>query len=899
MATLYYTWSTLSNITWILAVHAVSITPNCSVSTDNLGRFVYDCRGHYFAVFPSNIPNNTLVLLLRRTMNSPTVPSFQTIGLEKLQVLDLSWNAIYKFTNDTFKDMTSLISLDLRGNFGFAPVVPDGLFTNLINLRRLQINGGQFLFESSKNFVETVKSLQSLDSFVFYNGDIKFGIQIASQLTNLTSQEFRECNNDDMYTLAQLLDQLRNLTKLNSITIVSCDLHNVGNITSLDWMYNVKNINLACNFLNIIETISFLGNQSSLSHLDTLILNRIDKKKGVFGCHEIAFNSNIFCNLSFSSSLKRLSIQKIRLLYYEAALFRCLQNLRSISVGHNTFIDILDDGRFLKSSERLPVALKWFTSVYYIKISSIMNTAMTKEVYCDAEDNTFNQYFIDESQFQFQKQSKECEGGNMEIKQGYIKLPSCLRALQIDHSASSFDDSGIIPPVGITFSSNNSLELLDLSHSVYQVNGLFINALRMSGLHKLRIMKLRHMNIKRFYMVTINHAENLYDIDLSDNRFGQMTGKQLSQMFIKPLNIKKLNLSFCDIVTVNDDFLRQFPQITFLDLSNNKLSNLPFNLSWLISSDSLIMDLSFNQISTADDIFLESIKLLELHRPITLKLSNNQFRCDCNTLNFLKWFQSTISVIDKKENITCSYRGENIALVAFVDVDDLEFQCTKFTRILYISLGSVLSITTVGIILGVLLFRYRWHIRWYWFRFKHKMRRKQNRHEDSLLSAEHVFACYVNYLGVTDEWIIKEMVTPLENLDIGNVFILARNAAAGLDEADAIKEAINKSRKLLYVVGNEEDVGETSSFLYSLRLALIERIEDIIIVFKEVAVFERLLLKAPLPRRNKKNPIKHIQYEANDVFWDEIRLQLNNNFQENIDGYGLLSDYSLENVQQT
>ena len=425
-------------------------------------------------------------------------------------------------------------------------------------------------------------------------------------------------------------------------------------------------------------------------------------------------------------------------------MFQCLQNLRSISVGHNIFLDILDDGQSLNSSERIPVALKWFTSFYYIKSSSIMNVAVTKELHCNVEGNAFDQYFIDESQFQFQKQSKVCEGGKIDMRQGFIKLPSCLRALKIDHMALSFDEDNIIPPLSITFSSNNSLELLDFSHSVCQVDGLFINALRISGLHKLRIVVFRHMNIKRIYMVTLNHADSLYDIDLSDNRFEQVIGKQLSQMFIKPLNIKKLNLSFCDIVTVNDDFLRQFPQITFLDLSNNKLSNLPFNLSWLVSNDSLIMDLSFNQISTADDIFLVSIKLLELHRPITLKLSNNQFRCDCNTLNFLKWFQSTLSVIEKKENITCSYRSEKIKLIASINVDDLKFQCTKFTRILYISLGSVLSITTMGITLSVLLFRYRWHIRWYRYRVKHNILRNKNGHEGSLIFTEHVFACYVN-----------------------------------------------------------------------------------------------------------------------------------------------------------
>ena len=40
-------------------------------------------------------------------------------------------------------------------------------------------------------------------------------------------------------------------------------------------------------------------------------------------------------------------------------------------------------------------------------------------------------------------------------------------------------------------------------------------------------------------MVTFHHAENLYDIDLRDNLFEEMTGKQLSQMFTKVINFTK------------------------------------------------------------------------------------------------------------------------------------------------------------------------------------------------------------------------------------------------------------------------------------------------------------------------------------------------------------------------
>ena len=781
--------------------------------------------------------------------------------------------------------MTSLLSLDLRGNFGLSPVIPDGLFSSLINLKTLKVNGEQFLSESSRHFMKATKSLKSLDSFAYQRGDIQFGIQIASQLTNLTSQEFRDCDNNDKYTLARLLDQMRNLTKLNSLTLISCNLEAVGNNISLDWMHNLKNINLACNFLNIKETISFLGSQSSLSQLDTLVLDRIDRKRSVFDCDEILFSSNTFCNLSFSSSLRRLSIQKVRLLYYEAAMFRCLHNLRSISVGHNLFIDILDDGRYLKHTEKLPVVFKWLTSPFYVRFSALMSSATTGETYCYAEDNTFDQYFIDENLFQIGLQPTMCEGGIIDKQLGYIKLPSCVRALQFDHWAFSTDYAdNNLQLIGLHFSPNNSLELLDFSHSVF-INGLIINALSLSGLHKLRIVKFRHMNIKRFYMVALNQAENLYDIDLSDNRFEEMTEKQLSLMFTKPLTIRKLNLSSCGIIALNSDFLRQFPQLTFLDISHNKLSLLSLNLSGLNSSDSLIVDLSFNQISTVNDSFVESIKLIELHRPITIKLNNNQFRCDCDTLTFLKWFQSTNIVIDNKQIITCDYRGINKAQIVSVDISELELQCTKFMRILYISLSCVFSITAMGITLGVILFKYRWHIRWNWFRVKRRIlqtrRILQNLAGAELLlvPAEYSFICYINYVGVTDEWMKTEIMTPLENLEIGDVFLLARNAVAGVSISDAIMEAINNSRKLLYIVGNEPNAGEQQWFFFSLHLAMVERLEDIIFIYRDIAVHERLQQKLPLLRPSSRNPIRCVQYEANDMFWPEVQQHLSDNQQ--------------------
>ena len=437
--------------------------------------------------------------------------------------------------------------------------------------------------------------------------------------------------------------------------------------------------------------------------------------------------------------------------------------------------------------------------------------------------------------------------------------------------------------ISITVSPNNSFEILDLSHSTFTNSaGLSINALSINGLNKLRLVKLRHMNIMQINQVTILHADNLEEIDLSGNHFEQMTAKQLSKMLTTPIKVRKFNLSACNIDELHSDFLRQIPYVTLLDLSHNKLPYLSLNLSWLLSINNLTIDFSFNQIATVNDVFVNSMHQVELFRRITLNMGNNQFRCDCDTITFIRWFQSTKSVIEKKEDITCNYRGVQKTMLNAIDIAELEFECTTFMRVLYISLSSASGITFIGIIAGVLLFKYRWQIRWHWLQMKRKMFLKR-RNENLLISVEHTFICYVNYLGVTTEWVMKEIVTPIENFNMGDVYVYEKYAMGGISISDNVVEAISSSRKLLYAVGNDDDVGEKHCFYLSLQLAMVERMNDIIIVYKDVAAFSKLQKSISVLKSNMRNQIKHVEYEANSMFWPEIQHHMTNNSQEEVD----------------
>ena len=679
------------------------------------------------------------------------------------------------------------------------------------------------------------------------------------------------CTKNEL-SLSELLHQLRNLTKLHSITIVRCHFPAFGNY-SLDWMTNVRNINLACNNLNMKETIKFLGQQQSLSQLDTLVLDRCKKVNIPINLDNYLLDANLFCNLSFSSSLRRWSFQRTGHYIYDAALPRCVPNLRSISLGHNSYFDILNDGVYISDKKPEKTILNSFKSLYYIKASYLMSSTPTEETQCNADDIIFDRYFIDESQFD----NKPCQPAQIDPISYYqsITLPSCLRSIQLDHYTLN-SELNYLSPMSIRFSPNNSLESLDLSNTIIMIDGLSINAVSLSGLHKLRIAKFRHMNIKRMYMLTINQANNLQELDLSDNRLELMTANQLSKILTKSLGIHKLNLSSCNIGELNSDFLLQFPHLKMLDLSYNKLFHLSLNLSYLLTQDHLTIDLSFNQISTVNYSFVNSVQEAERVRPMTLKLDNNKFRCDCDNIAFLKWFQSTNSSVENKKTITCDYRGTSTVNIVSVVVSDLEFQCTKYMRIIYIALSSVLGIATISLIFGVLLFKYRWHFRWHWYHAKFKFRRLLNKNGYKAVEEQLDYVCYLNYFGVTDEWVMRQMIPRIENWNIGGVFVFERDAECGKFIGDVIIETIDRSRKLLYVIGNDADAGEMKSFHTSLELSCIARLNDIIIVYRDLITFESLQQRMPLLkslcRPGRRHPLKIIQFEANeDLCWTELQ----------------------------
>ena len=459
----------------------------------------------------------------------------------------------------------------------------------------------------------------------------------------------------------------------------------------------------------------------------------------------------------------------------------------------------------------------------------------------------------------------------------YIPL-YCVRIFQVQYMTVNSFANGVTNWI-VLLNHDNRLEHIDLSYSSVSPRGWSMTNITVLGLNKLEKLILRGANINKIFNINLTDAHSLTIVDLSQNPLETMSDEEFSLMFSQKITARNLNFSSCIINHLPQKFLWQFPYITVLDLSNNKLKDMNFDLSSLNHGDNLTLNLSRNYLTSLNDSFIQNIESENQKRIITLLLFNNTFRCDCDRISFVRWFLRTNVTIEDKETVSCSYRGGVQIKIKDVDVRHLEIQCTVFL----IAFATALPIGLITLVIWILCFRFCWHLRWYWYQMKQQLLclnygkvTPQNKKK---------YACYVNYFGVDDQWIMEKLIMHIEDWDIGDVCVFGRDAIPGIPIFDNIMEAINQSEKLLYIIGRVPDTGEVEWFHASLRCSTIERLEDIYIIYKDLVPFLDLLHKVPilksLLKPKKNSPIKVIQLEANDMFLPELKQCLAQNEKDN------------------
>ena len=636
--------------------------------------------------------------------------------------------------------------------------------------------------------------------------------------------------------------------------------------SNLDWMVQLKHLNLACNLLKFSEVFYYLVSQAALSNLVTLILDNM---------YQITLSYDTFCSVTFSRSLQRLSLQMVDKFEYDVTSLLCLPNLRSLSIGHNRYFYPLCGNTLCD----IFAILNRVSYVDFVRLSYLMSYEPIAYGLCySISDKSMDDYFIDESIVNSPASNGSSLAGDstIDMERQFLR---CTRVIGADHITANvgyivrtinddlyFDD---------TF---NRLEMIDFSHGLLAPNGLRYSNGALRGLKKLRRIDLSYLNVIFIHNYTFTDSENIEYFDVSGNIWGDMDANYLSLMLSKPMFMKIVNFSSCSIVELNEDFLWQFPKLRYLDLSNNKLSEMNLNLS-LSFPDVIGLNISKNNLIALKVSFTSQLdNRAAANKSVVINMNDNPFRCNCDSLSFIRWFISTRVTIENKLTISCSYQTAKLRIVDVLKYTDLSNECELLdlsTRLIKITISVGIGLILIGIICGVILFKYRWHIRWRWYVTKRLLRKNSQVKSDD---QKKEFVCFISYLGINGEGTIREFINQIESMSGKTTLLYEKNAMPGGSRDGFITEAIIRSKKLLFAIGScrPKRTEDIAWFEFTIRMACIDRtlkMSDIIIYFWDKIPYENIdvsLLKW-LCKPGSRSGVTLVQQEGNAMVWEELK----------------------------
>ena len=289
-----------------------------------------------------------------------------------------------------------------------------------------------------------------------------------------------------------------------------------------------------------------------------------------------------------------------------------------------------------------------------------------------------------------------------------------------------------------------NLDKLNLSR-LFSVDKLFyfINC-SLTGLgnsYNLKEFQFNGYNIPSLDMVMENIFDQLQAVELSDNRI-ETIGRNIfkgfkhlmkidlsknklskNKLFDETFSVLFQNNTKLEEINLSDNGLMYLPPITFtfnrylkrIDISNNAIRQISFNISRLINLD--LLDMRNNSIKHLDEFSrgnLYSLYKMQRRRRNHVKqnttstflidLRGNPFSCECDSLQFIKWFAVSPIFTATRHLYHCKLNERHIEMndkAVAAAADDCERPKRKLRKIL---LSSIISTTVTALLILLLIY---------------------------------------------------------------------------------------------------------------------------------------------------------------------------------------------------
>ncbi|XP_027506168.1 toll-like receptor 4 isoform X2 [Corapipo altera] len=670
----------------------------------------FRCAGLNISGVPAGVPNTTQNLDLSFS-NLKSLRSNYFSSVPELQLLDLSRCHIHTIEDNAFKDLRTLSTLILTANsFQY---LGTAAFHGLAALKKL------VLVETNITSVTDlpIGHLHTLQELNLGHNSIT-SLKLPKYFTNLTSlRHLSFFSNKITYISKGDLDALREGNRLHLTLVLS--LNNIKSIEPGSFAkIHLGELVLRSSFENF-----------SVMHTSLQGLTGLQVKRLIVGEFRNKYRLTDF-QRGLLSGLCQVQMQEFVLICFKKfesntdTLFDCIGNVSTIRLV-NLELEEISEVPVSSQVKELECKNCDFEEVPAMKLSHFKELRVLR-ITKSTSLRKFEQKFRDLSKLEV-----------VDLSENRLTFSGCCSRLfhncsNLKHLNLSFN--AYIRLTG-EFTDIKNLLYLDLQHTklfspdTYPV---------FRFLQKLIYLDISYTKTHVKSQCTFCGLSSLQVLKMSGNSF---ENNRLANSFKNLTHLHTLDISNCMLVQVNQNTFNALSELKEINISNNKLLTLDPGVYQPLQA-LRVLDFSNNQLTVLLDSALENLP----DSLVLLDISQNMFDCSCAHLNFLKWVKEKQELLQNKELMICHMPADmkNVNLSSF-DLSSCHLSASKVAITVVMLLSAVV----------LLLLIYNYYVQLYYSLVllsgcKHSAERGNT------------YDAFVIHSSKDQEWVIKELVEPLE-----------------------------------------------------------------------------------------------------------------------------------------
>ncbi|NWW59688.1 TLR4 protein, partial [Ifrita kowaldi] len=792
----------------------LQITPNTT----------FRCTGLNISGVPDGVPNTTQNLDLSFS-NLKSLGSNYFASVPELQLLDLSRCHLHTIEDNSFMDLQRLSTLILTANS--LQYLGKAAFYGLTSLKKL------VLVETNRTSLSElpIGHLHTLQELNLGHNSIT-SLKLPEYFANMTALRHLSFFSNKITSISRGdLDALREGNRLNLTLVLS--LNNIKSI-ELGAFAGIHLAELALR--SAFENFSAM--QTSLQGLAGLQVSRLIV--GEFSDREKLedFERGLL------SGLCQVQMEEFVLICFRGfedntdTLFDCIGNVSTIRLV-NLGLDDISEVPVWSKVKHLECTKCHFEDVPAVKLSLFKELRVLR-ITKNRRLRNFKQKFKSLSNLEVMDLSENS------LTFGGCCSPQFQNCPNLKHLNLSFNSN--IKLTG-DFTNVKDLLYLDLQHTTLLGPGSYPVFL---SLQRLIYLDISHTKTEVKSQCTFCGLNSLQVLKMAGNSFED---NKLANNFKNLSHLHTLDISSCKLVHVDQSTFDALSELKELNISNNKL--LTFDPGVYQPLQALqVLDFSRNQLT----VLLDSARKILPDSLVMLDISQNLFDCSCVYLDFLTWVREKQELLQNKELMLCHTPSyvTNVSLPSF----DLS-SC-------HIHAGKVASSVVVLLCVAVLLFMiYKYYFQLYYFVVllsgcKHSAQRGDT------------YDAFVIHSSKDQEWVIKELVEPLEGgRPPFRLCLYHRDFLPGVPVVtNIIEEGFLSSRNVIAVISTDFLESKWCSFEFDIAQSwqLVEGKTGIIMIVLEDVNKALLRQRLGLSRYLRRNT--YLEWKDKEiskhVFWRQL-----------------------------